>query len=644
MLKKGFAVGIVFLFLITIFPYSYLLHSEVEATHSECNSSGNFSALVRLLFPHHMNNESLKPYIEKYSLIERDREKESLQDVSPSNYVQALSPKSEEGLMDSPWPMFCHDLNHSGQSPFSTENTTVLEKWRFITSYGVEGSPILGKDGTVYVGDFEGYFNALLPNGTLKWRFPTAGDIWCAAALDDNETIYFGTFAKGFYALYPNGTQKWYIGGKGKASSPAIASDGTIIYSDMGGKITSLYPNNGTIKWSYQTGDTITTSPAIAQDGTIYCSSFDGYLYALNPNGTLKWRFLFHAWEWSHGSPTIAADGTIYFGADDDYLYAVNPNGSLKWKLRTGAFSQSPALDKNGIIYIGTVWNWVDAVYPNGTMKWSFNLGSGDTWLSSIAISKEGTLYVGVQDGGAYVGGGDILALNPNGTQLWRKRIGTAFAESAPCIGKDGTVYIGSSSDRRKGPGNNWMSIGYVHAFGPVQSNHKPNPPLILGDNYGYPRVERDHWFKGFDQDNNPLELYVDWGDGTFANWSGEYAPNELVVLAHKWTRYGNYTVRAKVRDVFGEESDWSTFHYRVCGIPLHLALYNGTIYDWYDYCNGVVRFKAKDLVLFNLFPPLIRHCQSGEEIYIIIGQEFQAPHNNYDFGIIYKGFVKIRD
>ena len=35
------------------------------------------------------------------------------------------------GLMNSSWPMKCHDQRHTSQSPYSTADNPGLEKWRF---------------------------------------------------------------------------------------------------------------------------------------------------------------------------------------------------------------------------------------------------------------------------------------------------------------------------------------------------------------------------------------------------------------------------------------------------------------------------------------------------------------------------------
>ena len=39
--------------------------------------------------------------------------------------------KEASGPMDSPWPMKCHDNRHTGRSPYSTADNPGIEKWRF---------------------------------------------------------------------------------------------------------------------------------------------------------------------------------------------------------------------------------------------------------------------------------------------------------------------------------------------------------------------------------------------------------------------------------------------------------------------------------------------------------------------------------
>jgi outer membrane protein assembly factor BamB len=476
---------------------------------------------------------------------------------------------SSSGPMDSPWPMKCHDLHHTGRSPYSTADNPGIEKWRFkgsgITSW-VEGGIVIGDDGTLYYGDTSYYLYALNPDGTLKWEYRTGGAITSSPAIDEDGTIYVGSWDDYLYALSPNGTLKWkfYANSAQIASSPTIAEDGTIYFGTAwslsdGGKIHAVNPD-GTEKWRYQTGYTILSDPAIGDDGTIYIGSMDDYLYAMYPNGTLRWRFKTNDDVKSPSS--IAEDGTVYFGSFDDHLYALSPNGTLKWKVGTSwGTSANPSITEDGTIYVGT--NKLHAFHPNGTLKWSFDLGP-ERWIgsSSPAISADGTIYVGthIGDGGSS-NGGDIIAVNPDGTEKWRKKIAYHWVDSSPCIAEDGTVYIGSTYSQGK---------GYLHAFGSVDSNAPPEIPLITGTINGKVREKYYYTFTSIDPDNNPVSYYIDWGDDTTTETmdfaSGEQgsashtynARGEYTIKAKANAR-GEYTIKAKARDTLGEESDWAT-------------------------------------------------------------------------------------
>jgi len=281
--------------------------------------------------------------------------------------VESTKPLDAGPPMDSPWPMYCHDVRHTGRSPYSTLDTWD-EIWNFETYGWAEGGPAIDEDGTIYIGAYSLY--AVYPNGTLKWEFNTIFSIVSTPAIDENGILYFGIIygdTNYLYAVYPNGTLKWkyptateYI-----FSSPAIGEDGTIYFGSGGGypstgSINAVYPN-GSSKWEFNTNHVVYSSPAIGDDGTVYCGSHDTYLYALYPNnGTLKWKY--KTGDWIRTSPCIADDGTIYVVSLDYFLHAINPDGSLKWKTNVGA-GTSPTIGQDGTIYAG--YKTLHAIYPN---------------------------------------------------------------------------------------------------------------------------------------------------------------------------------------------------------------------------------------------------------------------------------------
>jgi outer membrane protein assembly factor BamB len=465
--------------------------------------------------------------------------------------VQPLVPVSSvsSGPMVSPWPMMCYDTHHTGRSPYSTAHVNGLEKWRFRCGGGVDGGIVIDNDGIIYFGDKGRKINALYPNGTLKWRYAMEHWVTSAPALAEDGTLYVGSWDCYLYAFNSTtGKLKWKLHlGKTIGSSPAIGEDGTIYTATANGRVWAVNPN-GTKKWYYSTGGgNIWGDSAIGDDGTIYVGTWKGDFFAINPNGTLKWSF--KKGGIMKGPPSIADDGTVYIGSfdGDNNLHALYPNnGSVKWKCDVGYGTETnPSIADDGTIYVGS-YKELYAVYPDGSIRWTFDIGEYTviSW-SCPAISADGTIYVGTQIDSTK--GGDILAINPDGTEKWRKRICNEWIRSSPCIGEDGTVYIGSQDD-----------AGYLHAFGPVESNNPPNIPTISGETNGNVRQEYWYTFRAIDPDNNPISWYIEWGDGSHTGWTTERASNENCYYEHTWLIRKDYTIRAKARDVLGEESDWA--------------------------------------------------------------------------------------
>jgi outer membrane protein assembly factor BamB len=468
--------------------------------------------------------------------------------------------------MDSAWPMKCHDLHHTGLSPYSTAVNPGIEKWRFKTRYGLDGSPVIDNNGTIYFGAKDGYIYALYPNGTMKWRYETDNWITSAPAVDKDGTIYIGSWDTNLYAIYPNGTLKWKSPGTGGsiASSPAIGNDGTVYIGNYASRLVAVNPN-GTIKWYYNLDDDTTSDPCVGDDGTIYIGSFDSYFYAVYPNGTLKWRF--KTGDKIYGSASIADDGTVYIGSSwDSYLYAVYPNnGTMIWRYGGAGTPNNPSIGCDGTIYAGYLYNLL-ALYPNSTLKWDFYVGN-DRWIatSAPAISADGTIYFGVNIGDS--AGGEIIAVNSDGTEKWRKKIAEWWIRSSPAIAEDGTVYIGSTCEGR----------GYLHAFGSVESNSPPEAPTISGETNGKVGEEYEFRLQAFDPDNNPVSYYIEWGDGSTTGWTFERASGEIYYYDHTWSEKGNYTIRAKARDTLNEESNWTEFEIKITN-PRNKTL---NIYYW---------------------------------------------------------------
>jgi hypothetical protein len=60
------------------------------------------------------------------------------------------------------------------------------------------------------------------------------------------------------------------------------------------------------------------------------------------------------------------------------------------------------------------------------------------------------------------------------------------------------------------------------------------------------------------DFNGDPVYFMWDWGDGNVTKWLGPYNPGEDCVQSHSWEKRGDYKIRVKAKDTYGDESDWS--------------------------------------------------------------------------------------
>jgi outer membrane protein assembly factor BamB len=363
--------------------------------------------------------------------------------------------------------MFHGNLQNTGLSPYDTGHVDGIEKWSFETGDGIESSPVIGADGTVYFGSHDGYLYAVNPDGIEKWRFdagpPVYDERWDVAksmmaspAIATDGTIYVYSSANYLFAVNPDGTEKWrfYLKwGNDFWSSPGIGPDGTIYIGsarsqgdpDFDGGLHAINPD-GTEKWLFSDDSGVTSSAAIGEDGTIYFGGNVlnphgegniGKLYALNPDGMLEWEFTTE--NWMESSPAIGPDGTIYVGSGrEGKIYALNPNGAEKWHFQAEVgVSAVPAIGADGTIYIGAWDAHFFALNPDGTEKWRYKTPDAFEGVSSsAAIGADGTIYVGSNSGSFY-------AFNPDGTVKWNFEAQGPVMVS-PAIDYDGTLYFGS--------------------------------------------------------------------------------------------------------------------------------------------------------------------------------------------------------
>jgi outer membrane protein assembly factor BamB len=107
-------------------------------------------------------------------------------------------------LANTPWPMFHHNLLHTGRSQYDTSSNKGTLKW----VGNLYSSPVIGADGTIYADG-----GALNPDGSQKigWSGDLQG-VESSPLIGADGTVYVGSTIGGVgqeIAVNPDGTQKW---------------------------------------------------------------------------------------------------------------------------------------------------------------------------------------------------------------------------------------------------------------------------------------------------------------------------------------------------------------------------------------------------------------------------------------------------
>lgn len=111
-------------------------------------------------------------------------------------------------------------------------------------------------------------------------------------------------------------------------------------------------------------------------------------------------------------------------------------------------------------------------------------------------------------------------------------------------------------------------------------ANQAPYAPEISGPPSGKPGTSYEFTIVTTDPEEDNVCYNIDWGDGN-TEWTGFYASGEEVTVTHTWSSQGTYKIKAKAKDVYGAESEWSDYfevtmpRYRIINRPFLQFLQN---------------------------------------------------------------------
>ena len=283
----------------------------------------------------------------------------------------------------------------------------------------------------------------------------------------------------------------------------------------------------------------------IGEPGPIVASSacrYDEYSWAMPPDYVYD-TYVFH-WtaamkgEDAYGTPVDAdanQDGLITM--DEAYIYAVDhdeddespqygeyPEGTGSY-LSFWVTSNPPAQPTKPVGPSLGIW-YIDYTYTSSTTEpdseqiyYLFDWGDGSNsgWIGPYSSGQTGT-----------------------GSHNW-----TVL----------GTYNVKVKARDIWGAGSIWSESLAVT----ITDNTPPEIPEITGPTEGKPGNEYLFNLQTTDGEEQNIYYFVDWGDNTTTGWLGPYVSGTQIHVTHSWAEQGNYTVKAKAKDIMDSESDWGT-------------------------------------------------------------------------------------
>jgi outer membrane protein assembly factor BamB len=179
-----------------------------------------------------------------------------------SCFFTCLSLSSSGLALANDWPMFHHDIAHTGYVN-GTGPTTNQILWNYTTNDDAGSSPCV-VNGIVYVGSSDGNVYALnADSGAKVWNCTVVGGIMSSPCVVDG-VVYVGAGDSNVYALdASSGTKIWnYTTGEVVLSSPCVA-DGIVYVGSFDYNVYALNATSGAKIWNYATGYAVFSSPCI---------------------------------------------------------------------------------------------------------------------------------------------------------------------------------------------------------------------------------------------------------------------------------------------------------------------------------------------------------------------------------------------
>jgi Cys-rich repeat protein len=154
-------------------------------------------------------------------------------------------------------------------------------RWSLELGADVDGSPVLGRDGTIFVGADHGGLHAIAPDGTLRWRSSIRAPVRAKPVVGPDGVVVVGSYDGTLYAVEPDGAVRWRLPTGAAIHAPATLDPAGRIF--VGGRDERLYALDldGHVYWRLDMPGQIDAGVAISPGGMLVVGCDDGVLRGL---------------------------------------------------------------------------------------------------------------------------------------------------------------------------------------------------------------------------------------------------------------------------------------------------------------------------------------------------------------------------
>ncbi len=296
---------------------------------------------------------------------------------------------------------------------------------------------VVVRDGIIYGAGVDRKVYALdLATGTTLWSSRLSGLV-TGGVLVSGDTVYAASSRPEgrVYALNSRSGKRYWRSKTGPIGAPLALVAGTLVASTQRGQLLGLDPGHGSIRWRQRMG-MARVAPLETGEGSLVVATVDSIYRVRAADGVVSHRVR------SPGtivSPWITHRGGLVAGTTDSQVVAIDPaNLRPRWSVRVDA----PVLGSPA-----AVGDTIYAVSRRGTL---YRIPPGNPPKREQVVELEWpvTAPLSVVDDELLLGGadGELRALRPDGTEVWRLRLWRPIELGAVAL-DDGLLAIGGNGD-----------------------------------------------------------------------------------------------------------------------------------------------------------------------------------------------------